>query len=64
MTISHKTAVTPEMKTVSLQQVEYVSPLSCELPLVSEISGFPQQENACTVPWKVHQFPHGRSADL
>lgn len=31
------------------------------LPLVSETSGFPWQENACSVPWEVQQFPHGMS---
>lgn len=64
MTLFHKTAVSPEMKTISLQQVEYVRALSWELPLVFEISGFPQQENVCRVPWEVQQVPHGRSADL
>lgn len=64
ITVFCKTAVISETKTISLQQVEYSSTLSCELPLVSEISGFPRQENVCTVPWKVQQFPHSKSADL
>lgn len=64
MTVFHKTAVTLETKTISLQQVEYVSAPSCELPLVSDIPDFPQQENVCTVPWEVQQFPHSGSVDL
>lgn len=62
MSVFHKPAVIWETKPIPFQQVEYGSALSCELPLLPEVSAFPQQEKVCAVSWKAQQFPHGMIA--